>query len=143
MADELRKTKSTAEKPTRRQRPGMPRSISTPQNDHGLHRLFSAQFMDDHYHYHPEDRDGRRNSVATLTSPTNSNFSEADTATEEKREKPEGYDGDDQDDEPQEDEEVRGGILNLHDRDEESRPSKMERMKSSKSAKDPNLVRSM
>jgi len=73
--------------------------------------------MDDHsyYHYHPHDTESLEGDGDDSTI--------ADTETEKS--------GDEQ-------EEGRDGILNL--RDTESRPSKLERLKSSRSIKDPNLV---
>src|SRR5947209_18893209 len=117
MADELRKSKSTAEQPSRPWPTSRPRSRSTPSLEYDLHKLFSASFMDDHsyYHYHPHDTeslegDGDDSAIT-------------DIETEKS--------GD-------EEEEVRDGILNL--RVTESRHSKLERLKSSRSIKDPNLV---
>jgi hypothetical protein len=71
--------------------------------------------MDDHsyYHYHPHDSEALEDD-ADLT------LADVETKTSG------------------EDEEVRDGILNL--RDTESRLSKLERLKSSTSIKDPNLV---
>jgi hypothetical protein len=114
MADELRKIRSSAGRSSRPQRTPLQRSKSTPEYD--LHKLFSASFMDDHsyYHYHPHDTKSLEAEEDDSTL--------ADLETEKSRE-----------------EEVRDGILDL--RDAESRLSKLERLKSSKSIKDPTLVR--
>lgn len=117
MADELRKTKRTAEQPSPPRRTPRPRSRSTSGLEYDLRKLFSASSMDDHsyYHYHPHDTESLEGNGDDSTI--------ADTETEKS--------GDEQ-------EEGRDGILNL--RDTESRPSKLERLKSSRSIKDPNLV---
>lgn len=114
MADKLRRTKSSSERLAPPQRPPLGRSKSSPGDD--LHRLFSASFMDDHsyYHYHAHDTE----SVGT----EDDDLTLAEGETEKT--------GDE--------EEVRDGVLDL--RDTESRLSKLERLKSSKSIKDPNLV---
>lgn len=116
MADELRKTRSSAEQPSPPRRTSRSRSRSTPGLEYDLHRLFSASFMDDHsyYHYHPHDTESLESGRDDSTI--------ADTETEKS--------GDE--------EEVRDGMLNL--RDTESRTSKLERLKSSRSIKDPNMV---
>src|SRR5271156_4258817 len=117
MADELRKTKCTAEQLSPPRRTSRPRSGSTPSLEYDLHKLSSASFMEDHsyYHYHPHDTESLEGDGDDSTI--------ADTETEKS--------GDEQ-------EEGRDGILNL--RDTESRSSKLERLKSSRSIKDPNLV---
>jgi hypothetical protein len=116
MADELRKIRSSAGRSSRPQRTPLQRSKSTPEYD--LHKLFSASFMDDHSydHYHPHDTESLEAEEDDSTL--------ADLETEKSGE---------------EEEEVRDGILDL--RDMESRLSKLERLKSSKSIKDPTLVR--
>lgn len=114
MADELRKTRSSVERPSRPQRSSLQRSQSTPEHDR--HRLFSASFMDDHsyYHFHPHDTESlaAEEDDSTL----------ADLETEKFGEE----------------EEVRDGILDF--RDTEPRSSKLERLKSARSIKDPHLV---
>jgi hypothetical protein len=114
MADDLRKIRSSAEQPSRPQRAPLQRSKSTPGDD--LHKLFSASFMDDHsyYHHHPHDTE--------YLEGEDDNSTIADSENEKSGEE----------------EEVRDGILDL--RDTESRLSKLERLKSSKSIKDPTLV---
>ena len=116
---DLRKAKNSAEKPTRPQRTPLQRSRTNPDNE--LHPVFSARFMDDHSYYHHRDHDHPRGSLDEMDDST---ISDVDT------EKTYAEDG--------EEEEVRDGILDLHD--VESRQSKIERMKSSRSIKDPNLV---
>lgn len=126
---------STKSRSRSRSRPSRPAS---PQ----LHRLFSAQFPDDHSVYHHEDGEGvhvdadarslHKTETDRRRSSNISNDSDSTSETQEEK-----------DDVPQTDnevtyEEIRGGIPD--ERDVEAPPQTLEKKKSSRSIKDPNLV---
>jgi hypothetical protein len=138
---ELRPTRTGTSARTRsRSRPSRP---SSPR----LHRLLTNQFPDDHSVYHHEDGDG----VHVR--------SDADSLHKTETERRRGVSVDDDSDSssdaglsekndevtPAESgetkiEEIRGGVSN--ERDVEAQAPQLEKKKSSRSIKDPNLVRS-
>jgi hypothetical protein len=121
------------------------RSRSRPRrSDHPLHRILSSQFPDDHSVYHHEDGEGTHinshaaslhkteNERRDASSSSSDDDDSADDVNEKEEEKDEAAHGDDI-----VREEIRGGIPCEHD--VEASPP-LERKKTSRSVKDPNLV---
>ena len=141
---DLRRTRT--EESTRRARG---RSRSRPRSRPGsreppLHRLLSSQFPDDHSVYHHEDGEGvhvdedaasihRTETERRASESSDSSSDSSDVVENEKDEPTEPI-------ERQETtiQETKGGIPNVHD--VEASPPALEKKKSSRSIKDPNLV---
>lgn len=109
-----------------------------------LHRILSSQFPDDHSVYHHEDGEGTHvNDDASSLHKTETERRDEDSSSDDG----DGDSGDDKggkevkDDTAQEEdttyEEIRGGIPYEHD---VVAPSPLEKQKSTRSVKDPNLV---
>lgn len=121
------------------------RSRPTRPNSPQLHQLFSSQFPDDHSVYHHEDGEGgvHVDSDANSLHKTETERRRAETPESESESSSDEVDPSEKDVEDAGDrgestiEEIRGGVPN--ERDVEAQP-KLEKKKSSRSIKDPNLV---
>lgn len=138
--------RSRTEESTRRAKA---RSRSRPRSRPGsreppLHRLLSSQFPDDHSVYHHEDGEGvhvdedaesiHRTETERRASESSDSDSDSSDAVENEKDEPAS---------PAEGEEttiqeIKGGIPNEHD--VEANPPALQKKKSSRSIKDPNLV---
>ena len=108
-------------------RPQLPRGRSNTASRHHIHRIFSAQHLDDTSNYHDGDHD--------------SNYHEKDNETESLDELEQVRDEDyDEAERNGEDEvsEVRMGILDTKDLE-----ANLEKRQTTRSVKDPNLVRAI
>lgn len=119
------------------------RSRSRPSSPAGLHRLLSAQFPDDHSVYHLEDGEGVHvDADASSLHKSESERRRAETPNDDSDSLSEKLEKEDEDrirDQGQETiEEIRGGIPD--ERDVEAGTPQLEKKKSSRSIKDPNLV---
>ena len=144
---DLRRTRTdTSARRTRTRSHSRPRSRPSSRSP-PLHRLLSSQFVDDHSVYHHEEGEG----LHVRTDTASLHKTETERRAAESSDADSDSTSDDDDDEKDDSglsdrqgstvEEIRGGIPYEHDlEDVEAKPPALEKKKSSRSVKDPNLV---